>query len=75
MRADMAAAFCDMRTTGELYKAIERGDVPRPTALRGAGKTREPVWARLALEDHLARRHGLQNHGSSTGHESIEHLV
>lgn len=62
MRKDMAAAFLDYRTTGELDKAIERKEAPRPTAtrLRADGR-REPVWALDICRAHVARRHDIAN--------------
>ena len=39
MRADMAAADMDYRNTGELARAVVRGEVPPPTGYHG-------TWAR-----------------------------
>lgn len=50
MRADMVAAYLDFRDTGELQRAITRGEAPAPSALRGRGRNREPVWYRGSLE-------------------------
>lgn len=50
MRADMAAAYLDFRDTSELAAAISRGQVPPPSSLRGVGRRREPVWARVDLD-------------------------
>lgn len=44
MRADMAAAFLDYPDTKALSAAIARGEAPSPSALRGKGRAREPVW-------------------------------
>ncbi len=54
MRADMVAAYLDYRDTVELLKAITRGDAPRPSALRGKGRNREPVWNKDDLDRHVA---------------------
>lgn len=54
MRADMVAAYLDYRDTAELREAIMRRDAPRPSALRGAGRNREPVWNRDDLDRHVA---------------------
>lgn len=54
MRADMTAAYLDYRDTAELQRAIARGDAPPPTSLRGAGRAREPIWARESLDRRLA---------------------
>jgi hypothetical protein len=50
MRADMAAAYLDYRDTSELAAAISRGQAPPPSSLRGSGRRREPVWARVELD-------------------------
>jgi hypothetical protein len=57
MRADMAAAFLDYESTGKLMHAIMRGEAPRPTATRLRNGRHEPVWARDALDRHVANRH------------------
>lgn len=54
MRADMAAAYLDISDTAELALAVGRGDAPAPSALRGVGRKREPVWARVDLDRHVA---------------------
>jgi hypothetical protein len=54
MRADMAAAYLDISDTTELALAVSRGDAPAPSALRGVGLKREPVWARVDLDRHVA---------------------
>jgi hypothetical protein len=54
MRADMAAAYLDHRDTAELATAIARGDAPPPSCLRGAGRSREPVWAKAILDRFVA---------------------
>jgi hypothetical protein len=54
MRADMAAAYLDYRNTAELSAAVVRGDAPPPSSLRGTGRRREPVWARVDLDRSVA---------------------
>jgi hypothetical protein len=54
MRADMAAAYLDHRNTAELATAIVRGDAPPPSCLRGAGRSREPVWSKQILDRFVA---------------------
>ncbi len=54
MRADMVAAYLDYRDTAELAAAVRRGDAPTPSALRGAGRRRESVWARRDLDRAVA---------------------
>lgn len=57
MRADVVAAFFDCRDTRELARRVNDGDVLAPTALRGCGRTREPVWALEACRRFIAQRH------------------
>ncbi len=54
MRADMTAAYLDYRDTGELARAVVRGDAPPPSSLRGTGRSREPVWSRDCLDRRVA---------------------
>ena len=54
MRADMAAAYLDYRTTGELARAVIRGEAPRPTSYHGIGRAREPVWSKAAIDNFAA---------------------
>jgi hypothetical protein len=54
MRADMAAAYLDYRDTAELATAVARGEAPRPSCLRMAGRRREPIWARVDLDRSIA---------------------
>jgi len=61
----MTAAFLDYATTGELHKAIARGDAPPPSATRLRNGKREPVWLRLACVDYLARRHNIPQHNNT----------
>lgn len=66
MRVDVAAAFHDFTDTKAFFRAIAQGDAPRPTGFRGSGRAREPVWARAASEDYLAKRHGLGSDAPDT---------
>ena len=50
MRADMAAAYLDYRDTGELVRAVVRGEAPSPTGYHGAGRSREPVWSKAVID-------------------------
>jgi hypothetical protein len=74
MRADLAAAFLDYSTTGEFYKAIQRGEAPGPTATRIRSGKREPVWALDMCRAHVARRHEIENDASPLK-ENIGRLV
>lgn len=74
MRAVTTAAFLDYSTTGELMKAVDRGEAPRPTAFRTNAGRREPVWALDICRSHVARRHDIENDASSR-QESIGSLV
>jgi hypothetical protein len=64
MRAATAAAFFDFATTGELMKAVERGEAPRPTATRHRSGRSEPVWALDICRSYVARRHEITNDAS-----------
>jgi hypothetical protein len=54
MRIDMLAAYLDFRTVSELALAISRGHAPPPTSYRGAGRSREAVWAKVIVDNHVA---------------------
>src|SRR5450432_948699 len=54
MRIDMLAAYLDFRTVRELALAISRGHGPPPTGYRGAGRSREAVWAKAIVDNHVA---------------------
>jgi hypothetical protein len=56
LRADMVAAFLDYPDTKALAAAIARGEAPSPSALRGQGRAREPVWNLEDLERFVAPR-------------------
>ena len=56
MRADMAAAYLDYRDTKELTAAVSRKDAPPPDALRGKGRSREPVWSLPSLQSFVSRQ-------------------
>jgi hypothetical protein len=54
MRADMAAAYMDYRNTGELARAVRRGEVPPPNGYHGTGRARQPVWSKAVIDDFTA---------------------
>jgi hypothetical protein len=54
MRADMAAAYLDYRDTGELARAVARGEAPPPIGYHGIGRAREPVWSKAVIDDFTA---------------------
>lgn len=54
MRADMAAAYLDYCDTGQLARAVVRGEAPPPTGYHGIGRAREPVWSKAAIDDFTA---------------------
>lgn len=64
MRIDMAAAYFDYETTGKLYKAIQRGEAPRPTATRLEKGRHIPVWALDACFKFVANRHEIRSDGN-----------
>jgi hypothetical protein len=74
MRDVTAAAFLDYATTGELMKSVQRGEAPRPTALRRRAGRLEPVWALDICRAYVARRHEI-NKDASVDSENIGSLV
>jgi hypothetical protein len=54
MRIDMLAAYLDFRTVRELALAVSRGEAPPPTSYRGVGRSREPIWAKVIVDNHIA---------------------
>ena len=64
MRADMAAAYLDYRNTGELARAVVRGEVPQPTGYHGIGRSREPVWSKVVIDTFTAPARALDLDGS-----------
>src|SRR4051794_40206863 len=54
MRADLLAAYLDFRNVRELVLAIARGEAPSPTRFRGRGRTREAVWVKVIVDNHIA---------------------
>jgi hypothetical protein len=54
MRIDMLAAYLDFRNVRELVLAVSRGEAPPPTSYRGVGRSREPVWAKVIVDNHIA---------------------
>jgi hypothetical protein len=59
MRADMATAYLDYRNTGELARAVVRGEAPPPTGYHGLGRAREPVWSKAVLDNFTAAARAL----------------
>jgi hypothetical protein len=57
MREDMAAAYLDLDTTGQLRAAIQRAEAPPPSAMRGLNGRRIPIWLRSGMDDFIASRH------------------
>lgn len=54
MRIDMLAAYLDFRSVRELVLAVSRGDAPPPTRYRGVGRTREAIWVKVIVDEHVA---------------------
>jgi hypothetical protein len=54
MRIDMLAAYLDFRNVRELVLAVSRGEAPPPTRYRGVGRTREAIWVRVIVDEHVA---------------------
>jgi hypothetical protein len=74
MRVDVLAALLDFETTGLLWKAIARGEAPRPTAYRIRHNRREPIWALELCLAFVARRHNVRNNGNPEA-EDIRSLL
>ena len=74
MRADMVAAYLDYPDTAELADAVGRGEAPPPSALRGAGRTRQPVWNRDMIDRHLGRHLPADSYPID-GKEDLQSLV
>ena len=74
MRADLVAGYLDFPDTSQLTAAIHRGEAPRPSSLRGAGRRREPVWARVDLDRFVASE-ALQSEFSEAAKENLTALV
>ena len=54
MRIDMLAAYLDFRSVHELMLALSRGEAPPPTSHRGAGRSREAIWAKAIVDEYVA---------------------
>jgi hypothetical protein len=54
MRIDMLAAYLDFRSVRELVLALSRGEAPPPTIHRGAGRSREAIWAKAVVDEYVA---------------------
>ena len=68
MRADMVAAYLDYRDTGELARAVARGEAPPPTGYHGIGRARQPVWSKVAI-DHFTAPKRAMDRDSSEGED------
>jgi hypothetical protein len=54
MRLDTLAAYLDFRSVRELVLAVSRGEAPPPTRYRGTGWSREAIWVKAIVDEHLA---------------------
>ena len=54
MRIDMLTAYLDFRSVRELVIAVSRGEAPPPTRYRGVGRTREAIWVKVIVDEHVA---------------------
>ena len=50
----MLAAYLDFRSVRELVLAVSRGEAPPPTRYRGVGRTREAIWVKVIVDEHVA---------------------
>jgi len=73
MRIDLVAAYLDYATTRDLWNAVERGEAPRPSAVRHGRNGREPVWSSEAVTQFVRSRHGTP--GLAGAPVGVEHLV
>jgi hypothetical protein len=55
MRIDMLAAYLDFRNVEELVRAISKGCAPAPTSCRTRGRSREPIWSKVIVDEYVAR--------------------
>jgi len=55
MRIDMLAAYLDFRNVDELVRAISKGHAPAPTSYRIRGRSREPIWSKVVVDEYVAR--------------------
>lgn len=55
MRIDMLAAYLDFRNVDELVRAISKGRAPAPTSYRIRGRSREPIWSKVVVDEYVAR--------------------
>jgi hypothetical protein len=65
MRIDMLAAYLDFRSVRELVLALSRGEAPPPTSHRGAGRSREPIWARAVVDEYVAAGRAVRQNQSN----------
>jgi hypothetical protein len=65
----MAAAYLDYQSVKELTRAVSCGKAPSPTGFHGTGRARQPVWAKVALDNHA------DGNGSSTDGEPERDLA
>jgi len=61
----MAAAYLDYRDTGELARAVIRGEAPPPTGHHGIGRAREPVWSKAVIDNFTAPTRAMDLDGSA----------
>jgi hypothetical protein len=54
MRIDVLAAYLDFRSVRELVLALSRGEAPPATSHRGAGRSREAIWAKAVVDEYVA---------------------
>ncbi len=73
MRADMAAAYLDYRDSSELARAVARGEAPPPTSYHGTGRTRQPIWSKIAIDHFTAPARAMNLVGSDR--EDLASLV
>lgn len=66
MRIDMLAAYLDFRSVDELVRSISKGHAPAPTGYRVRGRSREPIWSKLVVDEYVARDSAIRQNRQST---------
>jgi hypothetical protein len=61
----MAAAYLDYRDTGELARAVSRGEAPPPIGYHDIGRAREPIWSKIAIDSFVESSGVIDSDGST----------
>jgi len=66
MRIDMLAAYLDFRSVDELIRAVSKGRALAPTSYRVRGRSREPIWSKMVVDEYVARDSAIRQNRPST---------